>query len=250
MKGRPPESVYFYTFHKCASSLFGSYILKNVEGLKHVDYATEIYSGEHDGDIVFDPSGFLYGPLRLSVDPASPVFHRLIAPASRADFVRDRQCLFLFRDPRDILVSAYYSFGFSHGFSPVAVIRAKEEQDRLRIQRLGIDRYAMDTCDFTLKYFQLALSLHAACPRASLLRYEDMIDDWPRFSAGLTRLLPLREDVLEEICRRSRPRTKDDPQAHHRSGKTGGYQSELKPETIEQLNSRLGPVLNALSYPT
>ncbi len=40
------ESVYFYTFHKCASSLFSNYVLRNIKGLVHVDYAVQISSGK------------------------------------------------------------------------------------------------------------------------------------------------------------------------------------------------------------
>ena len=33
-----PESVYFYTLQRCASSLFRDYVLKNVSGLRLIDY--------------------------------------------------------------------------------------------------------------------------------------------------------------------------------------------------------------------
>ena len=43
------ESVYFYTFHKCASTLFSKDFLPNTEGLHHLDYARLIYRGKTDG---------------------------------------------------------------------------------------------------------------------------------------------------------------------------------------------------------
>jgi hypothetical protein len=33
------ESIYFLTLHKCASTLFSDFILKNIIGLRHIDYA-------------------------------------------------------------------------------------------------------------------------------------------------------------------------------------------------------------------
>ena len=33
--------VYFFTFHKCASSLFSKHILKEVDGFQHVDFVYE-----------------------------------------------------------------------------------------------------------------------------------------------------------------------------------------------------------------
>jgi hypothetical protein len=42
----PSESVFFYTFHKCASSLFARFVLPNVRGLRHENYAARIFRGE------------------------------------------------------------------------------------------------------------------------------------------------------------------------------------------------------------
>lgn len=107
-----PETVYFYTFHKCASTLFNSYILKNIKGLQHVDYASQIYGGKKiNKKLNFRDKGFVYGPIRLSADPMSSVYRMLVAPTSGHEFIRDKIAIFVVRDPRDILVSAYYSFG-------------------------------------------------------------------------------------------------------------------------------------------
>ena len=74
----PPESVYFYTFHKCASSLFSRYVLRNIEGLRHVDYAYQIYCGKKIREVVFHEKGFVYGPIRLSARPVSTEYRILV----------------------------------------------------------------------------------------------------------------------------------------------------------------------------
>lgn len=38
--------VFFFTFHKCASTLFKNLVLKSIEDLEHVDFATAIYRNE------------------------------------------------------------------------------------------------------------------------------------------------------------------------------------------------------------
>ena len=76
------ESVYFYTFAKCASTLFSSYVLKNIEGLRHVDYANQIYHGRDLKRVVFEEKGFIYGPIRIFYRPAAPVYKKLVKPAS------------------------------------------------------------------------------------------------------------------------------------------------------------------------
>src|SRR5947209_5962028 len=126
----PPESVYVYTLHKCASGLFSDYLLKNVRRLRLIDYADQLYNAAPLEAVTFEERGFVYGPIRLSTGPPSLMYSQLIEPVSKTEFVRDKRAMFVIRDPRDILVSAYYSFGYSHGFSEVKEIR--EQQQRLR----------------------------------------------------------------------------------------------------------------------
>src|SRR5438132_10534005 len=116
-----PESVYFYTLHKCASGLFSDYVLKNVRRLRLIDYEDRFYKGE-PVCVTFKEKGFIYGPIRVSNGPQSTIYSKLVEPASRTDFVRDKIAIFLIRDPRDILVSSYYSFGYTHEFSTVKEI--------------------------------------------------------------------------------------------------------------------------------
>jgi len=63
--------VYFYTPHKCASGLFSDYLLKNVKGLRLVDYSDHFYNGVPVDDPTFEERGFVYGPIRLSTGPPS-----------------------------------------------------------------------------------------------------------------------------------------------------------------------------------
>ena len=91
-----------------------------------MDYENRLYNGDPVECVTFKGKGFIYGPIRLSYRPQSPIYTRLVEPASRIDFVRGRIAIFLIRDPRDILVSSYYSFGYKHRFSTV-----KEIEERL-----------------------------------------------------------------------------------------------------------------------
>lgn len=62
------ESVYFFTFHKCASMLFARCILPNVENRIHVNPAKVLWDKPKDYDVKFDfkKRGEIYGPIRLS----------------------------------------------------------------------------------------------------------------------------------------------------------------------------------------
>jgi hypothetical protein len=242
------ESVYFYTFHKCASSLFGGYVLKNVQGLRHVDYASRIYSGEKIDKIVFEENGFVYGPIRLSASPRSPVYKKLVEPACDVDFIRSKIAIFLVRDPRDILVSLYYSFGYTHGLSSVDGIREIQEQSRGEIQRQTIDEYALESAHSIVGNFETLDKLSKACTRSVVLRYEDMIDRWDCFVEGLTKYLEIKPTVLTQIHQKSRPREKEDQESHRRSGKPGEFGSKLKEPTIASLNTTFQDVLGRFGY--
>ena len=272
------ESVFFYTFHKCASSLFAGFVLPRVDGLTSVNYAAQIFRGEIDESsarerIMFHPSGQLYGPLRLSANPSSRARALLIDHCATEDFVRERIAVFLVRDPRDILVSAYYSFGFTHPWSPDPVIRAQQEIRRAAISAQTIDEYACANAPLLAQQFALAGRLRHACSRSVLLRYEDMIHDWPVFEEALQRHLRLAPSAfrggtrirqwlralqrhlrlapsaLMEMRARITPRQTEDTSAHQRSGATGSHARKLTPETVQVLDGIFEGALSDLGYP-
>lgn len=242
------ESVYFYTFHKCASNLFGKYVLKNFEGLRHIDYASQDYRGERIKKVVFHETGYVYGPIRLSTDPALRIYKVLVEPASDPKFIQDKIALLFVRDPRDILVSAYYSFGYSHGFSRVKEIRENQKVIRNRIQAKSVDEYVLDSANEIARDFMTAERVACVSNRCTVLKYEDMIYNFERFIHGLTEHADVDRRVVQQIFERSRPKQKENSSSHRRSGQPGGFRNKLKKETITSLNQKLEGVLERFQY--
>lgn len=242
------ESVCFYTFHKCASSLFSGYVLKNVDGLRHVDYAKKIYRSGAINSLVFDKTGFVYGPLRLSIDPVLPAQKRLLEIITDSDFVRHKIAVFLVRDPRDILVSAYYSFGYTHRLARVNEIRARQEQLRYEIQSKTLDEYVLDSADSILRNFEIADRLRKACTRSVVLKYEDMIEDWDTFVNDFTKYMSVNQMVLTQIYEKTRPREREDISSRRRSGQVAGFRSKLKEDTIASINCTFNDILQRFEY--
>jgi len=228
--------------------LFSGYVLRHFDGLRLVNYAGQIYTGIPVREVSFDKTGYVYGPIRLSADPVSPVYRRLVRPASDVGFIKNKTAIFLLRDPRDILVSAYYSFGGSHGTSKVDEIRDQQDAQKAIIQSMTIDQYAIHATPAILANFETLVGLSESCQRSVILRYEDMINDWDKFAGDLTRFVRIRPPALQQIYDRSRPRAQEDTASHRRSGKTGGFRKKLTKETIESLNDRLGDVLERFGY--
>jgi hypothetical protein len=243
-----PESVYFYTLHKCASSLFSDYVLKHVRHLRVVDYADRFYNGDPLECVTFKEKGFIYGPIRLSTNPPSVLYSMFVEPASRTDFIRDKIAIFLIRDPRDIIVSSYYSFGYTHEFSTVKEIEERQRQIRELIRRKTIDAFALEIANGTLNHFHIIDRLSQACNRGIVLKYEDMIDNWDKFSSGLTKYLDIGRKALRHIYKQTRPLENESETGFRRSGKPGAYKEKLLASTVDALNIVFAPVLTRFHY--
>jgi hypothetical protein len=246
----PSESVFFYTFHKCASSLFARFVLPNVRGLRHENHAARIFRGEltDPGEIRFEQHGFVYGPIRLSTHSGGRERQLLTDGCSTEAFVRTRRCVLLVRDPRDILVSAYHSFGFTHPWSPDPGIRAQQEQRRAVISAQSVDEYALESAPELAGRYLQAQRLIRAGGRFTTLRYEDMVDSWSTFERGLREQLDFAPEVLAEIHARSRPREGEDAAAHKRSGKVGSHRAKLAPATVAAIDDIMHAALDAFGY--
>ncbi|MGB1249185.1 MAG: sulfotransferase domain-containing protein [Candidatus Promineifilaceae bacterium] len=247
---RLPESVYFYTFHKCASSFFGRYVLNNANGLEKVGYAGRIYSGQWDLDkaLIFRDRGFIYGPIRLSADPEDRVGQHLIKPTSGASFVRDKTAIFFVRDPRDIMISAYYSFGFTHLYSPVEETKQRQVVKREQIQQMTLDEYVLTEADRQVVLFQQLYDLSVACKRSAIFKYEDMIDKFDVFAEQLCQIVSIDDAVVQTIYRDTRPRQIENTADHRRSGRVQDYKHKLEPATIQAVNKKLAGILTLFDY--
>ena len=77
------------------------------------------------------------------------------------------KALFMVRDPRDVLVSQYYSFGFTHGISNEPGIRTSQNEIRQKIKTTSLDEYCLSFAKRTeeefLKLRQLADMYPADC---------------------------------------------------------------------------------------
>ena len=236
------------TLHKCASTLFGHYLLPNVPGLIHVDYERQFFDGCSVNEVTFQPHGYIYGPIRLSSGYDQPVYRRVVEPVTNSDFIRHRIVILFIRDPRDVLVSQYYSFGFSHPLSKSGKIRNQQLAFRESVQQQTVDEYVTERAFVTARHFDDVYRLSQICKRNVVLRYEDMIHDFSAFSRSLQQYIKVSQTILNAIYKHSRPKDKEDKSSHRRSGKVGGYRDKLQPETVETLNRQLEQALNRFGY--
>jgi hypothetical protein len=243
------ESIFFFTLHKSASTLFSKFLFPNLKGRIHIDYANILYDKpENWKDIFrFRKKGILYGPIRVSSHPGLEK-KKLVDPTINVDFISSKSCIIFTRDPRDILVSEFYSFGYTHPLNPVKEKRIWQLELRKKIQNQSIDDYAIENCDHLKKSFEILIKIQKNARNTTNLRYEDMINNFLKFSDKLNAVLEFDNDIYSEFYELTRPLENINKNSHKRSGNPGDYQKEFKEETIQYLNKNLRKVLDHFNY--
>lgn len=243
-----PESVYFLTFHKCASSLFANFILKQSPGLEHVDYAQMFFQGKTVEKIDFRRRGYIYGPLRLSAAKDTDIYRMVIQQVIRKDFIRKRKAVFFIRDPRDLIVSKFYSDAYSHKISRNPVIAEGQLLKREKALADGLDEFCLQEAEPWKQDFALMADLVENCPKGTLLKYENMIHDFDIFGERIQKALNLSPEVMKNIYDRTRPVLTENKMKHRRDGGTGGFRRKLNENTIQALNSEFREILEFFHY--
>jgi len=162
--------------------------------------------------------------------------------------------LLMVRDPRDVLVSEYYSIAYSHA-TPAKHGNKYERflEERANAVETAIDEYAVSESErvynIMLRYKTLLIDRF---PDIHLTKYEEMVTDFESWLHNLLDYceLNIRRDffaALVEKNKRMRPKS-ENIHRHVRKGKSGEYMEKLKPETVEYLNQKFSPMLLAFKY--
>ena len=189
---------------------------------------------------IFRPRGFLYS-----------VFGGMIP---HIENLQNYRLLFTVRDPRDVLVSGYYSAAFSHRIPPEE--SGKREaflEQRKKAQDTPIDEFVLEQCDKVKSvYMRYHKQLLEPWDHTVMLKYEEMVDDYERWLDRLAEELELdiSKDLKQRLIEQNEEKAakKENKYRHRRKGQPGDYREKLQPETISQLNEQLKPVLNVFGY--
>ncbi len=238
-------SIMFISLHKCATSYFASYVLKNVSGYEHVDYLNNLYNNVNVLPVI-DRKGIIYGPIRIQ-DCNHPRFSFVESLLIANNFNKIKK-IYWIRDPRDILVSMYYSFGFTHGLSKNDEFREYQLKERERIRHQSLDEYVLSEQHLIKQKFSRMHELMSFDKNFKLFKYEDMINNFEKFYSDITKVMPIKNDAKFQIYKDTRPNKHEDITKHKRSGVVGGYKNKLQNKTIKILNEKLQPILDEFDY--
>jgi hypothetical protein len=247
------KSILHFTFNKTASQYIKTLLiaLGNENGLVPVswnDYAfytnhpyldhldkTEILKYSH----LFRDKGFVYSAFGGFVEGID---------------LRNFSAILTIRDPRDILVSAYYSMAYSHEIPPS---NSSKYQEMILKRKEAL---ATDINDFVLgrkdqlfdKFKKYQTSLLSTNPNVLTLKYEDMVDNFEYWveqlekGAGYQFSKEKKKNIIE--TQRSKKNKSEDVTAQRRKGIPGDYKKKLSPTTIRIINTEFSDVLNYYNY--
>ncbi len=190
---------------------------------------------------LFFPCGYCYGGFRrLAASYDIPI----LASAKK---------ILLVRDPRDMLVSLYFSITTSHrppgaDAGPEALERF--ERDRAKVSAIPIDVFMKHRAE---RFSRLYLSYDRILddPSLRVFRYEDVLYEKRRWvtdicewfgwdvALGARDAIADAHDMIPEA---------ENPGAHVRRAHPGDHREKLDPKTIAFLNDLLAPILDRHGY--
>jgi len=245
-EGNGKKSIIFFTHYRCASMM----LVKRLKDLLHRDNYQQIdYQGyvhkwtldkreefqfntdSHEEHSRFNKKGRLYAPLRYFV--AVPD-------------INDYSKILVLRDPRDVMVSRFYSEKFAHIRMDK---RFKEHCDS--ISQLSLDEFVLEYAEQTLEHYELFLENYKNWTDVLFVRYEDVISDFEGFLAQCDHYLCLgrSDSEIKEIAHKeSFVVVTEDKYAHKRSVKARGFESKLNEATIDKLNEVFSDVIDGFGW--
>jgi len=209
---------------------YGSAIWSLGDQLGDIHYHPEPFFEDHY-DILFRRKGHIYVPHRKPFDfPGRATFKHI----------------FFLRDPRDVLVSAFYSFGFTHARPENISNMTRYDEFRNRIRMLGIDGYALEaSIDWLIPLYDTYKEFRESTEKSIFLTYDEFKNNRIKFIHTILNFLDVNMsnsdiNLLEESM--SPDKGKDGK--HIRSGESNQFHNELNTDTREILDERFTEILN------
>ncbi|MEM9888970.1 MAG: sulfotransferase domain-containing protein [Bacteroidota bacterium] len=189
---------------------------------------------------LFKPQGYLYSVFGGMIDGLQALEKYLV--------------VLMIRDPRDILVSSYYSTAYSH---PVPGKNSNKlaafQEKRQETQQMKVDEYAINESEHLLeiyhRYIELLLKQHPTC---YVTKYEDMVENHEKWLNDLLAYcqLDIDNDLKARLLKqnkRLKPKT-ENINDHMRKGVAGDFLEKLQPQTIGILNAKFAHILERFAY--
>lgn len=242
-------SCYVFAFPKSGSVLLNNIVaaLMQEGGVPVIDIPGYFFSKGinletivFDGQSLFVDRGYCYSGFRNIPLWLRGALSKLQGPK-----------LLLVRDPRDMLVSNFYSLKYSHFFPKEGTDQFFSMLDMLRSStKLSIDDYCISNVSIYTGTYD---SYHELLDRGNvrIFRYEDIIFEKFKFAHDICELfsLDIKPDRLNEIVAPfDVRRSAEIPTEHIRQVDPGDHRRKLQASTIEFLNVAFRGFMQKFGY--
>lgn len=249
-KSLDTPSVYVFSLPKAGSVLLDNIMRELAEqvGVTYVSLMGEFFQiGLAEQDVpsstakVFADNGYCFGGFR-----AFPKTFEIPNLATR-------KSIFLLRDPRDMLVSHYFSMRSSHARPGNALTTSMKSLPRRdEALMMSVDEYALDLASYYVRQLSRYIEVFERHPEnITVFRYEDVIFEKRSWIAGICKALDweVSERASNKIADKNDVVPRSENEAKHiRQVTPGDGIRKLQPETIEKLNELFEPQLAYFGY--
>lgn len=253
-EGLESPPLFPLSVRKCGSSLFYKIVhtMARANDCHYVDVAGICFAANIvSTDYVNDPAladilrpGNVYGGLR-----------NMPVALLETSLFRDAPKLLMIRDPRDALVSQYFSNAYSHPI-PAATGRHADvvkqmERQRAKAREMTVETYALRQAR-AMKQTMLRYRPIVGEAQTTVLKYEDYIFDKRRLMGVIAEKFAWRAD--KELVRRILewadvvPES-ESPTAFIRKVTPGDHREKLSTAAISSISEILEPALRLFNYP-
>jgi hypothetical protein len=164
----------------------------------------------------------------------------------------DSKYFLVFRDPRDILVSGYYSMKFSHSALPGIA------EERQELESVGLEDGMLRTID-TWVQPSVEIALSWAKTGVDWIRYEDLLQQDVELLTKALLVncgLPIKKSVVKDAVLASRFEKiaggrkpgQEDVTSHYRKGIAGDWKNQFTPRIKAIFKERFGEALKICGY--
>jgi hypothetical protein len=229
-----------HALHKSATMFLFNFFRRLCEKQQFEFYSENNETPNGEGPQAGNPRNFCRCPIR-TFDTSE----------LRYDASNNNHRIFQIRDPRDILVSEYFSLGWIH-----PTLGTQLSDRRQSLQQMTIDEYVIEQSEVSSwpleEKFKPLLERELNSRFEMIVTYEEMVTDFPKWAEKVLPPFGFRFPKLAAIKLawryRNEFKTATESMTHKRRITPGDHRRKLKPATIERLNQRFENVLTRFGY--